>query len=112
MAVVAATIAECVLVEGPAGSIQNSSTGSRKTYRLLLNIGTQTAGALLAGRGFLLSDGSFLMVAVNDVAVDGERLEAKGVEPTIAVPFDILYSAGADPQLDKAVEVLSEGSRG
>jgi hypothetical protein len=44
MAVVAATIAECVLVEGPAGSIQNSSTGSRKTYRLLLNIGSQTAG--------------------------------------------------------------------
>jgi carboxyl-terminal processing protease len=75
-------------------------------------IGTQTAGALLAGRGFLLSDGSFLMVAVNDVAVDGERLEAKGVEPTIAVPFDIRYSAGADPQLDKAVEVLSDGSKG
>lgn len=75
-------------------------------------IGTQTAGALLAGRGFLLSDGSFLMVAVNDVAVDGERLEAKGVEPTIAVPFDIPYSAGADPQLDKAVEVLSEGTKG
>jgi carboxyl-terminal processing protease len=75
-------------------------------------IGTTTAGALLAGRGFLLSDGSFLMVAVNDVAVDGDRLEGRGVSPTIEVPFDIPYAAGRDPQLDKAVEVLSEGRRG
>jgi carboxyl-terminal processing protease len=75
-------------------------------------IGTRTAGALLAGRGHLLSDGSFLMVAVNDVAVDGERLEGRGVAPTIEVPFDIRYAGGADPQLDKAVEVLSEGTRG
>ena len=64
-------------------------------------IGTRSAGALLAGRGFLLSDGSFLMVAVNDVSVDGARLEGVGVSPTIEVPFDIPYSAGADPQLDE-----------
>lgn len=75
-------------------------------------IGTRTAGALLAGKGFLLSDGSFLMVAVNDVSVDGERLEGTGVTPTIEVPFDIRYSAGADPQLDKAVKILGEASRG
>ena len=60
----------------------------------------------------MLSDGSFLMVAVNDVAVDGERLEARGVTPTIEVPFDIPYAGGKDPQLDKAVEVLSERTRG
>ena len=52
------------------------------------------------------------MVAVNHVAVDGERLEGKGVAPTIEVPFDIRYAAGRDPQLDRAVEVLSEGMRG
>ena len=75
-------------------------------------IGTRTAGALLAGRGYLLSDGSFLMVAVNDVAVDGERLEGKGVAPTIEVPFAVPYAGGADPQLAKAVEVLSEGPKG
>lgn len=44
MAVVAATLADCSLVEGPAGSIHNSSTGQRKTYRLLLTAGTMTAG--------------------------------------------------------------------
>lgn len=75
-------------------------------------IGARTAGALLAGRGFLLSDGTFLMVAVNDVSVDGERLEKTGVAPTIEVPFDIPYAGGADPQIEKAVEVLSDGSRG
>lgn len=75
-------------------------------------VGTRTAGALLAGRGFLLSDGSFLMVAVNDVAVDGERLEGRGVTPTVEVPFDIPYAEGRDPQLDKAVAVLSEATRG
>ena len=101
-----------VLINGGTRSGKEVLTYGFKKYGYGEVIGTQTAGALLAGRGFLLSDGSFLMVAVNDVAVDGERLEAKGVEPTIAVPFEIRYSAGADPQLDKAVEVLSEGTKG
>ncbi|HET6223582.1 MAG TPA: hypothetical protein VFE11_15520, partial [Dongiaceae bacterium] len=75
-------------------------------------IGTRTAGALLAGRAFLLSDGSLLLLAVSDVSVDGERLEGRGVEPTIDVPFDIPYAAGRDPQLDKAVEALSQAVGG
>lgn len=74
-------------------------------------VGETTAGALLAGRGYMLDDGSFLMVAVADVAVDGERLEQKGVTPTVPVAFDIRYAAGRDPQLDKAVEILGGGSQ-
>ncbi len=70
-------------------------------------IGERTAGALLAATAFMLSDGSLLMLAVNDVSIEGERLEGKGVEPTIEVPFDIRYAAGKDPQLEKAVEVLA-----
>jgi carboxyl-terminal processing protease len=99
----------------PAIILANSGTRSGKevlTYGFKKYgygevVGETTAGALLAGRGYMLSDASFLMVAVADVAVDGERLEQKGVEPTISVPFDIRYAAGRDPQLDKAVEVLS-----
>lgn len=101
-----------VLINGGTRSGKEVLTYGFKKYGYGEVIGTRTAGALLAGRGFMLSDGSFLMVAVNDVAVDGERLEITGVEPTIEVPFDVPYSAGADPQLDKAVEVLSEGSKG
>jgi carboxyl-terminal processing protease len=73
-------------------------------------IGERTAGALLAGTGFLLSDGSLLILAVEDAETDGERIEGKGVAPTIEVPLDIRYAAGKDPQLDKAVEVLAEGA--
>lgn len=104
----------------PAALIANGGTRSGKEvltygfkkYGIGEVIGTITAGALLAGRGFLLSDGSFLMVAVNDVAVDGERLEGVGVRPTIEVPFEIPYAGGRDPQLEKAIEVLSEETRG
>jgi C-terminal processing protease CtpA/Prc len=71
-------------------------------------VGTRTAGALLAGRGFLLPDDSFLVVAVNDAILDTDvRLEGKGVEPDIAVPFSLPYAAGADPQLDAAISEMS-----
>lgn len=104
----------------PAALLINAGTRSGKEvltygfkkYGLGEVIGTRTAGALLAGRGYLLSDASFLMVAVNDVKVDGERLEGKGVEPTIEVPFEIPYAAGRDPQLEKAIEVLGAETRG
>ena len=70
-------------------------------------IGERTAGALLAATAFMLSDGSLLMLAVEDVSIEGERLEGKGVTPTIEVPFDIRYAAGKDPQLEKAIEFLA-----
>ncbi len=73
-------------------------------------IGERTAGALLAGTAFLLSDGSLLIMAVEDAAVDGERIEGKGVAPSIEVPFDFRYAAGKDPQLDKAIAVLAAGT--
>ncbi len=66
-------------------------------------VGETTAGAVVGGRLNVLSDGSLLYVAVVDVLVDGVRLEGKGVEPDIAVPFDPVFAAGADPQLDRAV---------
>jgi len=44
MANVTATIKELTLVEGPHGSLQHSSTGARKTYRVTFALGTQTAG--------------------------------------------------------------------
>ena len=73
-------------------------------------VGTRTAGALLAGRGFLLSDGSLLVLAVSDVRVDGERLEGRGVVPDVEVSFRLPYAAGHDPQLDAALGKLAQGS--
>jgi carboxyl-terminal processing protease len=67
-------------------------------------VGSRTAGAVLAGRPFCLSDGSLLYLAVADVQVDGVRLEGRGVTPDIEVPLDIRYANGADAQLDAALK--------
>ncbi len=83
-----------------------------KKYGLGEVIGTRTAGAVLAGRAFLLSDGSLLLLAVDDVRVDGQRLEGVGVTPTIEVPFTVEYAQGHDPQLQRAIELLSRSVRG
>lgn len=71
-------------------------------------VGMQTAGAVLAATAFLLSDGTLLVLAVNDVNIGGVRLEGNGVTPTIEVPFDIRYAAGKDTQLDRALEELAK----
>jgi carboxyl-terminal processing protease len=71
-------------------------------------VGETTAGAVLAGRINALSDGSLLYVAVADAVVAGERLEGSGVAPDIVVTFDPAYAAGADPQLERSIEVAAE----
>jgi C-terminal processing protease CtpA/Prc len=77
-------------------------------------VGTRTAGALLAGRAYVLPDDSLLEIAVSD-AVIGEniRLEGVGVDPDVTVEFSLPYSAGKDPQREAAIEemrrILAEG---
>ena len=78
-----------------------------KEYRLGELIGSRTEGAVLAATAFLIGEEGLLLLAVEDVLVDGRHLEGAGVEPTIEVAFDSRYAAGHDPQLDRAVEVLS-----
>ena len=74
-------------------------------------VGTRTQGAVLAAQAFLLSDDSLLLVPVNDVTVDGERLEAVGVEPDVEVLRPLPYSQGADAPLDRAIEIAAEAAR-
>jgi carboxyl-terminal processing protease len=69
-------------------------------------VGTKSAGAVLAARAFMQSNGNLLLLAVEDVAVDNERLEGVGVTPDHEVPFDIRYAKGADPQLAAAIDIL------
>ena len=78
-----------------------------KEYRLGELVGHRTEGAVLAATAFLIGDDGLLLLAVEDVLVDGQRLEGVGVTPTIEVPFDWHYAAGGDPQLDRAVQVLA-----
>jgi C-terminal processing protease CtpA/Prc len=69
-------------------------------------IGTRSAGAVLTSRSFLLSDNSLVLLAINDVKLDGKRFEGVGISPDIEVPFDVRYANGADPQFDRAVAEL------
>ena len=104
----------------PVAMLINSGTRSGKEilaygfkkYGLGELIGTRTAGAVLAARAFLLSDGGLLILAVDDVFVDGQRLEGVGVTPTIEVPFTMEYAQGKDPQLERAIALLSRSVRG
>ncbi len=97
-----------LLVDGSARSGKEILAWGFKEYGIGPVVGERTAGAVVAGRAILLSDWSFLYLAVYDVLVDGERLEGRGVEPDVAVERPIPYAAGADPQLERALEVAAE----
>jgi carboxyl-terminal processing protease len=97
-----------MLVNGGTRSGKEVLAYGFKKYRLGEVIGTRTEGAVLAATAFLIG-GGLLLLAVSDVLVDGERLEGVGVAPTIEVPAGPPSVDGDDPQLDRAVAVLSGG---
>ena len=95
-----------IIDEGSRSGIEILAHGLQRAGVPL--IGEPTAGAVVAGRAFLLRDNSLLEVAVLDVHVDGMRLEGAGVRPDIEVRLDIPYAAGADPQLDRALAEIGQ----
>jgi carboxyl-terminal processing protease len=101
-----------LLVNGGSRSGKEVLAYGFKKYGFGPVVGTRTKGDVLAATAFMLSDGSLLELPVEDVRVDGERLEGIGVAPTIEVPFDPAYAAGADPQLKRAVEIAAQALHG
>jgi carboxyl-terminal processing protease len=97
-----------VLVNAGTRSGKEILADAFKRYQLGPVVGSHTANAVLAAGAFLMSDDSLLLLAVDDVVIDGRRLEGVGVEPTVAVPLRIEYANGSDPQLDKAISILEE----
>lgn len=95
-----------MLINGGTRSGKEVLAYGFKKYRLGEVIGTRTEGAVLAATAFLIG-GGLLLLAVDDVLVDGERLEGVGVAPTIEVQSGPVYGRPGDPQLDRAVAVLS-----
>ncbi len=81
----------------------------QKSRRAVL-VGERSAGAVLGGKCFLLSDRSLLYLAVADFRVDGERLEGVGVVPDVRVPDVLPYAAGADPQRDRALDLAAKSA--
>ncbi len=74
-------------------------------------VGSTTAGAVVAGKATLLSNGDVLYLAVSDIEVDGQRLEGRGVSPTIEIARPIPFANGADPQLERAIKVARDKLR-
>jgi carboxyl-terminal processing protease len=101
-----------LLIDGLTRSGKEILAYGFKKYGFGPLVGTTTKGDVLAATAFMLSDGSLLELAVEDVRVDGERLEGHGVAPTIEVPFRLEYSAGADPQLERALAVAAQSVHG
>ena len=93
-----------LLIDGGSRSGKEVLAHGFKELKLGPIIGERTAGAVLAATAFMLSDGSLLVLAVNDVSVNGVRLEGVGVTPTVEQSFDIRYAGGKDPQIERALE--------
>lgn len=97
-----------VLIDGGSRSGKEMVSRAIQRHRLGTLVGERTAGAVLAGKINLLSDGSLLFLAVQDILVDGERLEGIGVTPDVQVPSHLPYAEGRDPQLERALDVAVE----
>jgi carboxyl-terminal processing protease len=75
-------------------------------------VGSRTAGAVVGGRPYLVRPGVLLYLAVIDVRIDGERLEGRGVTPDVEADFTLPYAAGADPQLEAALDAMTRAAAG
>lgn len=100
------------LIDGGSRSGKEVVARALQRHRRARLVGERTAGAVLAGQPFLLSDGSLLFLAVQDIRVDGERLEGVGVSPDVAVPAELPYAEGRDPQLERALDAAVERLKG
>jgi carboxyl-terminal processing protease len=95
-----------MLVNGGTRSGKEVLAYGFKKYHLGEVIGTRTEGAVLAATAFLIG-GGLLLLAVDDVLIDGDRLGGVGVTPTIEVRAGPAYGGRGDRQLERAVAVLS-----
>lgn len=93
--------------EGSRSGKEILAYGFRK-YGVGQIVGSQTAGAVVAGRPYIMPDGSLLYLAVADVLVDGERLEGKGIIPDLSVNVPVPYARGVDLQKERAIETVLE----
>lgn len=79
-----------------------------KKYKTAQVLGDTTAGMVLAGSLFSLSNGDRLYLAVMDTYVDGERIEGHGVAPDVYIPWDIRYCQGKDPRIERALDIVAD----
>jgi len=97
-----------LIINGGTPSGKEVVAYSVKKHRMGTLVGTRTAGAVLAGSCFQLGNKAIMYLAVSDVRADGERIEGRGVDPDVEVADSLPYAGGADPQLDKALDIAAK----
>lgn len=97
-----------MLADGTVRSGKEVLAYGFKKYGFGKIIGENTAGAVVAGRINVLSNGALLYLASRNALVDGEVLEGTGVAPDIHVPMNIRYLQGKDLQKDAAIDYLEK----
>jgi carboxyl-terminal processing protease len=100
-----------LLVDGGTRSGKEVVARAVQRHHLGTLVGERTAAAVVAGRPYVLTDGSLLFLAVSDIWVDGEHLEGTGVAPDVPVAADLPYAEGRDPQLQKALRIAAGEGR-
>ena len=95
-----------LLVNDRSTSGKELFTHGFKKLKLGKVFGETTAGAVVAGRIFRLSNGDALYLAVSDVHIDNQRLEGIGVEPDEKVKRPLKNAAANDQQLEAALDYL------
>lgn len=96
-----------LLVNGRASSGKEIVAHSLQRAGRATVVGTPTAGAVAAGKPNALADGSLLYVAVGRILVDGVELEGHPIVPDVVAPDALVYAAGRDPQLERALDVAA-----
>ncbi len=102
-----------VLVNNGSASASEIVAGAIQDHKRAVLIGSPTFGKGSVQRPFTLSDGSELRVTVALwFTPDGQRIQGEGLKPDIEVPWTVdeqLEDPDDDPQLERAIEYLSEG---
>jgi len=70
-------------------------------------VGSKTAGHVMFGRPFLLADGTVLYVAVREHAVNGVKLEGRGVVPDVMVDVTNQPVSATDPLIASALDIAA-----
>ena len=97
-----------VIINGGSRSGKELIAYSLKMSGRARLVGTTTAGAVLAGRLFPIDSRCSLYLAIMDCAINGDRLEGKGVSPDLKMENLLMNQAGYELQQELAMEELNK----
>jgi len=98
-----------VLVDGGSASASEILAGALHDHGIATLVGEKTFGKGSVQELVKITDDTSLKVTIaNWFTPNGVSISLKGIDPDVVVPFTVKdFEAKKDPQMDKAVEILS-----